>query len=245
MIKRCRGYYVLHQRIIIGHRGAAGLAPENTLLSFRTALDLGVHMVELDIHETLDGHLVCIHDSSVERTTDGVGNVAEMTLDELKHLDAGQGQTIPTLQNVLDMARSNMKVNIEIKTLGVESKIVDLVTSRDMLHDVLVSSFFHGTLPIIKELNSEISTAILVDKPKHDLVSYSKELGANAINPRFSFVSIEIIEEAHENSLNVYPWTVNDSSKMLELLRMGVDGLVTDYPNLGLAVLNDISGSFL
>ena len=235
----------MHQRIIIGHRGAAGLAPENTLLSFRTALNLGVHMIELDIHETIDGHLVCIHDSSVERTTDGTGNIAEMTLEELKKLDAGQGQRIPVLREVLDMARNKMKVNIELKTLGVERKIVDLALSRDMIHDVLVSSFFHGTLLAIMEFNSEIRTAVLVDKPKRDLISYSKELGAFAINPRFSFVSSEMIEEAHENSINIYPWTVNDSSQMLELLRMGVDGIVTDYPNLGLAVLNDISGSFL
>lgn len=245
MIKSSRGYHVLPQRMIIGHRGAAGLAPENTLLSFRTALNLGVHMIELDIHETSDGHLVCIHDGSVERTTDGRGNVSEMTLVELKKLDAGEGQSIPLLQEVLDIAQNKMKVNIELKTLGVERKVVDLVLSRNMIHDVMVSSFFHGILPSIKELNSEMCTAILVDRPMHDLISYSKELGAAAINPRFSIVSREMIEEAHENSLNIYPWTVNESSKMLELLRLGVDGIFTDYPNVGLTVLNSNSDLFL
>lgn len=231
------------ERIIIGHRGAAGLAPENTLLSFRKALNLGVHMIELDIHETLDGHLVCIHDSSVDRTTDGTGNVAELTLQELRRFDAGQGEKIPLLHEVLDMARNRMKVNIELKTLGVEKDVIDLIVARKMIHEVIVSSFFHGTLLAIKELNSEIRTAILIDTPKDDLISYTLELGSNAINPKFSFVSNTMIEDAHRHSLKIYPWTVNDTSQMMELLIMGVDGIITDYPNLGLDVMKGLSDS--
>ncbi|MDH4214877.1 MAG: glycerophosphodiester phosphodiesterase family protein [Candidatus Thorarchaeota archaeon] len=233
----------MQEPIIIGHRGAAGLAPENTLLSFHTALNLGVPMIELDIHETLDGHLVCIHDGSVDRTTNGVGNVAELTLQELRLFDAGMGEKIPLLHEVLDMARNRMKVNIELKTIGVEKSMIDLVVSRKMINDVMVSSFFHATLLTTKEINSGISTAVLFDKPKSDLVSYTIELGSDAINPRFSFVSNVIIEDAHRNHLKIYPWTVNDRSQMLELLTMGVDGIITDYPNLGLDVVKDFSNS--
>ncbi len=202
-------------------------------------------MIELDIHETLDGQLVCIHDTNVNRTTNGSGNVAEMTLQELRMLDAGEGQKIPLLYEVLDMVRNRMKVNIELKTLGLERNIIDLVASRKMINDVLVSSFFHGTLLTTKELNSQVKTAILVDTLIDDLISYSSELGADAINPQFSSVSIELIEEAHRNSLKIYPWTVNDSSQIFELLRMRVDGIITDYPNLGLDVLKSYLNSSL
>jgi glycerophosphoryl diester phosphodiesterase len=235
----------LCDRIIVGHRGAAGLAPENTLLSFYTAMNLGVHMIELDVHETLDGHLVCIHDSNVERTTNGTGNVAEMSLQELRLLDAGQGEKIPLLCEVLDMARNRMKVNIELKTLGVEKSVLDEVVSRKMINEVIVSSFLRKSLITIKELNSEIKIATLVAVPTNDLILYALELGSVAINPQFSLVSYDMIEEAHRNSLKIYPWTVNDNSQMLELLQMGVDGVITDFPNFGLEVLKDFYGSSL
>ena len=234
-----RGY------IIIGHRGATGLAPENTLLSFRTAMNLGAHMVELDIHETLDGHLVCIHDGTVERTTNGTGTVAEMTLQELRTFDAGQGEKIPLLYEVLDLVRNRMRVNIELKTLGVEKNVEEQVVSRNMIDEVIVSSFFPANLLAMKELNPEIKTAILVSYPMNDLIPYTMELGSDAVNPRFSFVSNEMIEEAHKNSLKIYPWTVNDGSQMHMLLQMGVDGIITDFPNLGLEVLKGFNESSL
>jgi glycerophosphoryl diester phosphodiesterase len=231
------------EQIIIGHRGAAGLAPENTLLSFQTALDLGVHMVELDVHETLDGHLICIHDSNVERTTNGAGTVSEMTLQELRSFDAGQGEKIPLLYEVLDLARNRMRVNIELKTLGVEKEVVNQITSRNMIDEVMVSSFLHGTLLAMKELNSQIKTGTLVADSMDDLISYTLELGSDAINPRFSIVSHELIDDAHRNCLQIYPWTVNGYSQMLMLLQMGVDGIITDFPNLGLEILKEYSSS--
>jgi glycerophosphoryl diester phosphodiesterase len=227
----------LQERIIIGHKGAAGLAPENTLLSYTTAFELGIPMIELDIHETLDGHLVCIHDESVDRTTNGVGIVCEMTLNQLKRLDAGKGERIPLLSEVLDFARNKLRINIEIKTLGVESRLVDLVASRNMIGDVLVSSFFHGTLLAIKELNPIIKTAALINTIKPNLIPYVLELGADAVNPRFTSIRSEFVEDAHQNRLNVYAWTVNDAITMSELFRIGVDGIITDYPDIGLDVV--------
>jgi glycerophosphoryl diester phosphodiesterase len=240
-----RGHENLQKRMIIGHRGAAGHAPENTLLSFATALNLGAHMIELDVQETLDGHLVCIHDRTLDRTTDGSGAVSEMTLQDLRTFDAGLGEKIPLLSEVLDMARNRLKVNIELKTLGVEKRVFDLVNFREMAHEVMVSSFFHDTLIAMKEISSEVETAILINAPKSNLIPYTLELGFNAINPRFSLVSHEMIEEAHNNSLKIYPWTVNDSSQMLELLNLGADGIITDYPNVGVEALKRYSESGL
>jgi glycerophosphoryl diester phosphodiesterase len=235
----------MQERVIVGHRGAAGLAPENTLLSFVTALKLGAQMIELDIHETLDGHLVCIHDGTVDRTTDGTGTVSEMDLQELRQLDAGFGEKIPLLSEVLDMARGRLIVNIEIKTLGVEDSLLGLVKSREMTNDIIVSSFYHETLIAMKELNSEVKTAILIDAPKSDLITYALDLVSDAINPLFFLVSDEMVEGAHCNSIKIYPWTVNDGSQILALLNLGVDGIITDFPNVGIKVLKDFSKSTL
>ena len=231
----------MQECLIIGHRGAAGLAPENTMLSYRTALDLGVPMIELDIHETLDGHLMCIHDSSVDRTTNGSGIVAEMTLREIRVLDAGLGERIPLLSEVLDLARGRMSVNIELKALGVEKKLLDLVTERSMLDGILVSSFYHGSILAMKELSRDVPTAALVSEPEEGLVSYAVDLGANAINPLHSFVTHDLVEEAHGESLEVYPWTVNDTTRMFELFRLDVNGVITDFPNVGLDALREFS----
>jgi glycerophosphoryl diester phosphodiesterase len=228
----------LQDCIIIGHKGAAGHAPENTLLSFFKAFELGVPMVELDVHETLDGHLVCIHDKSVDRTTDGVGIVHEMTLSQIKKLDAGSGERIPLLSEVLDFARGKMKVNIELKAVGLESLIVDLVTSRHMADDVLVSSFSHETLPSIKELKSTIRTAALVHSLDAKTIPYLLKIGVDAVNPLYTSITREFIEDAHRNKLKVYAWTVNDATVMGKLFKDGVDGIITDYPDIGLDVVH-------
>lgn len=231
----------MRECIIIGHRGAAGLAPENTLLSYRTALEMGAQMIELDIHETYDGHLVCIHDDAVDRTTNGTGVVAEMTLRELRALDAGQGEKIPLLSEVLDLARNRLQVDIELKVLSVEKRVLDLVGDRDMLGSVIVSSFYHGTILAAKELNPKVATAALIASPKEELISYVVDLGADAVNPLYSLVTHDFVEEAHRRSLRVYPWTVNDVSIMVDLIRAEVDGIITDFPNIGMDALTIFS----
>ena len=231
----------MQECLIIGHRGAAGLAPENTMLAYRTALHLGAPMIELDIHETLDGHLICIHDTTVDRTTNGSGMVSEMTLREIRALDAGLGERIPLLGEVLDLARGSMRVNIELKTLGVEKRLLDLVANRNMLDGILVSSFYHGSILSIKELSPRIPTGALISEPQDGLVSYVVDLGANAVNPLHSLVTHELVEEAHRESLEIYPWTVNDRPRMFELFRCDVDGIITDYPDAGLDALRKFS----
>ncbi|MFW9927351.1 MAG: glycerophosphodiester phosphodiesterase, partial [Candidatus Thorarchaeota archaeon] len=128
-------------RFIIGHRGASGHAPENTFLSFEKAWNFGATMIELDVHETIDGHLVCIHDSTIDRTTNGTGKVNSLSLNEIQSFDAGLGQIVPLLDDVLTFARGKMQINIELKIGGIEEKIVSLDNDLKMTNDVLVSSF--------------------------------------------------------------------------------------------------------
>ena len=228
-------------QLVIAHKGASGYFPENTLLSFRNAWDLGAHMIELDVHETLDGRLVCIHDSTVERTTNGTGEVQALTYRELAEFDAGKGESIPLLEDVLKFASGRLQVNIELKVVGVEQEVINLLERHSMKPNVLVSSFLHATLLIIKELNESIATAILVKEPIEDIISYALDFNANAVNPLHRLVTRELVEDLHSVSLKAYPWTVNDSSRMKTLYSLGVDGVVTDYPDKAVNVLKAIS----
>jgi len=225
------------EQIIIAHRGASGYAPENTLLSYQLALEYGARMIELDVRETLDGDLVCIHDSTVDRTTNGNGEVHSYTIKELLDLDAGGGERIPLLEDVLKYASGTLQVNIELKVIGVEKKVLDIVARYGMFQDIIISSFFNDALTVVRDLSEIAPTAILVSKPKEELVRYALDLKANAINPHHQLVSPELIQDAHAAGLRVYPWTVNDSQTMKELFAIGIDGLITDFPDRATNVL--------
>jgi glycerophosphoryl diester phosphodiesterase len=230
---------IIGRQIIIGHKGASGHAPENTLLSFRKAWQYSADMIELDLHETLDGELVCIHDSTVDRTTNGKGEVHSLTFSELKELDAGNGEKIPLLEEVLEFAKGKLQVNIELKVSEVEKKVLGIVERYRMFSDVIISSFYHATLTIIRNLSDLATTAILINKPKDDLVQYALDLKANAINPHYELDIAEIVDDAHRVGLKVYPWTVNESDAMKRLFSLQVDGLITDFPDRAANILRN------
>ena len=230
----------MRQPLVIAHRGASGSAPENTLLAYLLAFELGAHMFELDVQETTDGHLVCIHDYEIDRTTNGQGAVSDMTLTELKSFDAGSGEKIPLLSEALDMARGRIKVNIELKVLDVEARVLELIRTRKMQHEVVISSFFHDTLSVVRELDTSIPTAALISEEHADFVSLVQNLKANAINPHYDLVTPEFIESAHGNGIGVYAWTVNHQDTMLDMIRFGVDGIITDHPETCLELMRRI-----
>ena len=222
---------------MIAHRGASGYAPENTMKAFRIAWEMNADMVELDVQETSDGRLVCIHDFELPRTTNGEGYVGEATYHEIMELDAGQGERVPLLSEVLDFARGKIGVNIEVKAVNVEKRILDMVTEREMLDSVMFSSFMHNTVREIKNLNADTRTAILLSEPRDDAVRYTLDLGANAINPPFETLTPKLVEAAHDARLEVFPYTMNDASSMRKLLSIGVDGLITDLPDVCVKVV--------
>jgi glycerophosphoryl diester phosphodiesterase len=221
------------QRIIIAHRGTSAHAPENTILSFEKAWRFGADMIELDVHETADGHLVCIHDSTVDRTTNGTGEVDSLTLSEIQRFDAGMGQQIPLLEDVLKFSQGRIQVNIELKIAGLEERIANLVQDLDITDDIIISSFLHLSLSVIKEISEKIRIAILVQNEIANLPSYTNEISAYAINPAIELTSAMLITNSHELAIKVFPWTVNDEETMMRLLYVGVDGLITDYPDVG------------
>jgi glycerophosphoryl diester phosphodiesterase len=227
--------------LVIGHRGAPKKILENTLPSFEAAIQMGADMIELDVQESSDGHLVVFHDFDVERLSGQEGMLVSMNLDELKSLDLGHNAFIPTLEEVLDLARGRIKVNIEIKVLDIEELALKAVIDRGMLDDVIFSSFFHDTLMQIQGINLNAKTAILYSSPIEDVVSYANDLRVSAINPLFFLLEPATVEEAHQHSLQIFPWTVNDEAMIEELINMHVDGIITDHPDVCRTIVDRFS----
>ncbi|MBK8931434.1 MAG: glycerophosphodiester phosphodiesterase [Chloroflexi bacterium] len=247
--------------IIIGHRGAAGHLPENTMLSFQQAADWGVDGLELDIHLTADGVIVVCHDEFVERTTNGRGLIKEKTLAELQQLDAGyhftpdngqtfpfRGQqfTIPTLEDMFT-AFPNHWINIDMKQKepSLVRPFVNLIRQRHMEHNVMVGSFhretvaeFRRALPEAASVGSLRETARLLAQSRLGLGRWFRS-PAKAVQPseyhgRWRIVTPQFIQAAHQSGTAVHVWTVNEPADMQRLVDWGVDGLISDYPDRAL-----------
>jgi glycerophosphoryl diester phosphodiesterase len=228
----------------VGHRGAKGHAPENTLASFDRAVELGVNAVETDVHLSRDGEVMLIHDHTVDRTTDGHGYVKDMTAAELKTLDAGgwygpefAGQRILTLAELLAWAKGRVGVAIEIKNgpiyyPGIAEKVVRLVRQHDMARQALLLSFDHLVLREAKMIAPEIAAGILYVGRLVDPVAAARAAGADAIHPQWAFVTPDLVQAAHAAGLAVSPWCPNDLPTLRRLSEMGVDSVGTDYPEL-------------
>lgn len=211
----------------IGHRGASGQYPENTMLSFERALDLDVDMVELDVKLCRSGELVVIHDETVDRTTDGSGKILDLDLREIKELDAGSGEMIPTLVEVLELVRGRCGVNVELKALGTAEPVGKLV--REM-ENVLVSSFHPGELYDLFSFDNSINLGFLIDKDPRGGEEFIRELGGYSIHPRYDQTYPEYVDLCHGIDLKVIVWTVNDEDDITKMVEMGVDGIISDYP---------------
>ncbi|MFW9907793.1 MAG: glycerophosphodiester phosphodiesterase [Candidatus Thorarchaeota archaeon] len=223
--------------IIIGHRGAPTLATENTIESFVMAIKLGADMIEMDVHESEDGHLIILHDDDIARVSSQQGVVSKMSLSEIKEVTLLGGERIPTLEEVLELAKGTVKVDIEIKVPGVEKKALDLVYHRRMLKDTLFSSFSNEIVQEISYLEPNAETALIYEQPLEHPIEDALELGASAINPLFLLLEPGVVEYAHTNGLKVYPWGVNFESMIYEMVLMNVDGIITNEIELCKKVL--------
>ena len=230
---RCAGRGGL---LVIGHRGAAGLLPENTLAGFAHAVELGVDGVELDVRMA-GSEVVVIHDERVDRTTNGTGVVSELGFAALRRLDAGDGQRIPTLGEVLQLIPRHVMVNIELKGAGTARPVAgivgDLAASRRTadLPSLLVSSFDHDELRRFREICPDVPCAPLVDRWSNDLESAVGALDAWSVN-----LSLRAATEAHVRAVRSWGprclvFTVNDPARAYALSALGVTGVFTDYPD--------------
>jgi glycerophosphoryl diester phosphodiesterase len=214
--------------IVLGHRGAPGYPrrAENTIASFKKALQCGADGVEFDVRRCADGRIVVIHDETIDRTTNGKGRVADLTYDQLRRFDAGGGESIPLLLDVLDEFGRQCLLNIELKDPGIADDVKKLVLQGDLRRHVIVSSF---DWPELKLCLPEIPIALLSSKLRN-LVSAAHELGATAIHPVKDIVTPALIRAAHKASLQINVWTINDPAEASVFRGLGVDAIFSDCP---------------
>jgi len=196
----------------IGHRGAMGYAPENTIKSFKKALELNVDAIELDVYVCKSGELVVIHDDKVDRTTNGKGYVVEKTLDELRNLDAGDGEKIPLLSEVLDVINKQVKINIELKGTNTAKPVNDLIERYVQnkgwkYEDFLISSFNHYELKQFNELNPNIEIGALITGIPIGFAEFAEKVNAKYVNLCIEFINQDFVDDAHKRGLKVYVWT--------------------------------------
>jgi len=229
--------------LVQGHRGAMGYAPENTLVSFAKGFEQGADLLELDIHLSSDGELIVMHDGDVSRTTDGQGHIKNMTLAEIKKLDAGvkfdarfRGERVPTLPEVFAWAQHRIPLAVEIKgdplpQRGIQEKLLALIRQFNMLDQVIVISFHHLAVKFIKELEPRLATGILLTGQLADPVSAARAALADSVRPMWHYWTAEQIAEVHAAGLTASTWTVNDEATMGDVIAMGVDSIGCNYPD--------------
>ena len=218
--------------VILGHRGAKGEKPENTILGIKYALDLGVKAIEIDIHLSSDEELIVIHDDTVDRTTNGQGKVLNLSSLELKKLDAGEGERIPLLEEVLDLYKDyNFTLFVEIKSLGCEKKLIKLIKERDLYSKIIAKSFNHRIVKRIKELDSKVKTSCLMYGLPINAVNIIENAKADGISISVSTVDQALVDLCQHNNYKVTVWNVNTKLELAPFVEMGVDFIGTDYPS--------------
>ena len=220
----------------IGHRGASGYEPENTLISFEKAIDLNADGIELDVHLTSDGHLVVIHDETIDRTTNGKGEVHKISLQELKKIRIENSQEIPTLIEVFELVNRRCMINIELKGIGTAKPVSDLINHYILdkkweINDFLISSFDWKMLEEMTLLNLKIRIGVLTEESVEDALAFAKKIKAFSIHPDYQLLSKENVALMHDNGLGVFPWTVNSEEAIQKVKSFNVNGIISNFPD--------------
>lgn len=222
--------------LVVAHRGSSARAPENTLRAFRLAAEEGADAIEFDVRATADGALVVIHDAALERSTDGAGEIAALTLEAVRAADAGvrrgkafAGERVPTLGEVLLLARGRLLVDIELKIAGIEARIAEAVRRAGMVEQTLVTSFLEEALAPARQAEPGMAMGLLQQWPD---VSRAADLGVDVYLPAVRALSTEEMAFCRSRRLRVVPWTVRTEDDARAALSHGVDGLIADDPLL-------------
>lgn len=231
--------------LYIAHRGDSFREPENTLRAVKAAINLKADMVEVDVRQTKDGQIVVIHDETVDRTTDGSGYVKNLTFDAIRRLDAGLGEKIPTLKEVMDVVKGKVKLVIELKDCGIESKIVNTINKAGMIENVIVSSFIHQTLKKIKRFNPKIQTGVIFKCAPINSSQLALNCNSSILFPNYRYVTVEMIEDAHRNGFPLYVWAVNALEQAKRYIEMDVDGIVTNNLDIREHVVQRVKRVFI
>jgi glycerophosphoryl diester phosphodiesterase len=246
--------------LVIAHRGSSAYAPENTLAAFKLAAEQGADAIELDADLTRDGHVVVMHDATIDRTTDGHGNVNDLTLEEIRRVDAGawkdavfKDERVPLLEEVFEAVGQHVLINVEIKSMslrgtGVEAQVAALIKKHDLIDRVILSSFNPFALRRTKQIDSHLACGLIYAP---DLPFFLREAwlapliaGLNARHPHYSQVNKAVVDHFHAQGLVVNVWTVNQAGTARAMAQAGVDAIFGDDPVLIRETLEPLSGVF-
>lgn len=217
---------------VVGHRGAAKVLPENTLKGFRYALDLGVDMIECDVHLTRDEHLVVIHDDTVDRTSNGSGEVRRMSLTQIQELDAGDGERIPTFEEVLEVVGGQVTLLCELKGAGTEEAAVEAVRNRGLVEHVIFTSFHIDRLERVRDIGEDYRIGPILPDPTPVQLAAAVELGATGVGVHYPNLSLRIVEEVHSAGLDLRAWNPDTLPEMKAMIALGADGIGTNRPDI-------------
>ena len=214
----------------IGHRGAKGYKPENTLASFAKAIELNVDAIELDVHLSSDGEIMVIHDETLNRTTTKTGFVSDYSASELKRLG------IPTLEEVILLVNKRCVINIEIKEATATPKVLQLIEkSVNEQHwkynQFQISSFNWEALSMVSKINSKIAIGVLTEASIEKALAFAIQIKAHSINPYFKLLNSENVNLIHSNGFKIYTWTVNTPEDLIFVKSLKVDGIISDFPD--------------
>jgi len=220
------------KQMIIAHRGASHYEIENTIGAVKKAIEMNSDMIEVDVRITKDNEIILMHDPDVERTTNGKGYVKDMTLNQIKRLKINGKDTIPTLQEVINIIKGKCRLNIEIKDHRAVIKILKILKENDLHSEVLISSFNEKTLKYIKEKDARIKTGYLFRRPTPFYISVAKKIKADYLHPYYPIITKRLVNRAHRYGFKVNVWTIKNRESALKAKQIGVDGLITDDPLL-------------
>lgn len=220
----------------IGHRGTKGHEPENTLISFKRALEMNIDGIELDVHMSNDGSIMVIHDETIDRTTDGKGFVNSLSLTELKKFRTEKEQQIPTLSEVIDLVNRKCLINIELKGSGTAKPVLDLIEHYVLdknwkYSDFLISSFNWNALREVRLLDTKIPIGVLTQTDLDLAIAFTKFIKAETIHPYFHLLTKENTIEMQKENLKVFAWTVNEIEDIQKIKSFDIDGIISDFPN--------------
>jgi glycerophosphoryl diester phosphodiesterase len=226
----------------IAHRGASAYEPENTLRAFERAIRMGATMLELDVHLSQDGHLVVIHDADLSRTTDGTGLVAELPLEQIKGLNAGLGERVPTLAEVIDLVRGRVELYVELKGQHTPEPLVKVLQAAAFVDQVVVGSFFPGLPQKVKSLEPAIRTSMLIRQADRQtsFVDWALAIQVDYVHPCWEraspmphkLLTPAMIAHIRQQGLGIIVWHEERPSELRELVKLDVDGICTDTPDI-------------
>jgi glycerophosphoryl diester phosphodiesterase len=217
---------------IMGHRGAPAYEPENTLRSLSRALEMGVDAVEIDVHLSKDGRIMVIHDDTVDRTTNGTGRVRDLTYDQLRQLDAGKGERIPSLEEVADLLAGQAHLVIEVKDPSAAEPLVTFFQARQIFGNAHVISFWHPLVKAMKEQEPRLRTGVLLVGCPADPAGLAQAARAEALVLHYGYVTPELVKAAHTHGLLVYIWNIDDIETLKPYLAMDLDGIGSNRPDV-------------